>query len=288
MTARAAGPEPVDEFVPIGGMTIRVRRAGQGPPLLLINGIGAAIELLEPLTSRLGDREIITFDLPGTGRSTLPRRPMRMGQIAAVVGELIDALGYARVDVLGYSFGGAVAQELAFREPSKVGRLLLCATTPGLPAVPPRLSVIAMMLTPARYYSRGLGAFIVPRIAGGRTARDHTTLFAGLTQRQQHPPSLVGYTLQMSAITGWSSHRFLTRIAAETLVLHGDDDPVAPLINARWMACRIPNARLRVLSGCGHLFLLDETEAAVEDIRSFLDASVRGAAATTTPRTKDG
>jgi pimeloyl-ACP methyl ester carboxylesterase len=194
-----------------------------------------------------------------------------MRQIARVVERLIDALGYDAVDVLGYSFGGAVAQELAFRAPAKVRRLLLCATTPGVPAVPPRPTVIAMMLTPARYYSRGLGAFIVPRIAGGRTARDHTVMAGGLAQRQQHPPSLLGYAFQMSAITGWSSHCFLHRITAETLVLHGDDDPIAPLINARWMARRIPNAHLRVLGGCGHLFLLDESEAAVEDIRSFLD-----------------
>lgn len=270
MSARV--PAGTDEFVDIGSLHLRVRRSGEGPPLLLINGIGAAIDMLEPLMDRLGGRELIAFDLPGTGRSSLPRLPMGMKQTALTVARLVRALGHERVDVLGYSFGGAVAQELAYRAPSCVRRLILCATTPGPPAVPPSPLVVAMMLTPARYYSRRLGGFIVPRVAGGRTARDPAVLAAGLGQRQRHPPSLLGYGFQLSTITGWSSHRWLHRLRTPTLVLHGDDDPIAPLVNARWLAYRIPGARLHVIRGGGHLFLLDDPEAALPAIQRFLAA----------------
>ena len=82
-------------------------------------------------------RELIAFDLPGTGRSSLPRLPMGMKQTALTVARLVRALGHERVDVLGYSFGGAVAQELAYRAPSCVRRLILCATTAGPAGRPP-------------------------------------------------------------------------------------------------------------------------------------------------------
>jgi poly(3-hydroxyalkanoate) depolymerase len=260
----------VSDTVRVRGLDLHVRRAGTGPPLLLINGIGAALEMLEPLTSRLHGHETIAFDLPGCGRSSLPRRPLCMRELADLCRRLIDALGHDRVDVLGYSFGGAVAQELAYRAPDRVRRRVRCGSTPGLPALPPGPRVLAMMLTPARYYSRGLGAYIVPRIAGGRTARDPAALAENLEHRQRHPPSLLGYSYQLGAITGWTSQPWLRRIQAETLVLHGDDDPIAPLLNARWMTHLIPSARLRVIPGAGHLFLLDEPTIAPPLIRSFL------------------
>ena len=165
-----------DEFVRVGDLMLRVARRGSGPPLLLINGIGAPIEMWEPLARRLDGRELITFDLPGSGQSRPPAAPMRMSGFARVVLGLLDALGQQRVDVLGYSFGGLVAQELARRAPARVRRLVLCATAAGVPSVPASPVAAALMLTPLRYYSRPLGAWIVPRIAGGRTARDAAAL----------------------------------------------------------------------------------------------------------------
>jgi poly(3-hydroxyoctanoate) depolymerase len=85
-----------------------------------------------PFARLVGDRELIAFDPPGAGLSQRPRRPLRMQGPARVVRELLDVLGLERVDVLGYSFGGALAQELARRAPDRVRRLLLCATAPGL------------------------------------------------------------------------------------------------------------------------------------------------------------
>src|SRR2546421_3033117 len=113
--------------------SLRVARIGAGEPLLLINGLGANLEMWQPLVGALaGERELIAFDLPGTGRSAQPRWPLRMPHLAQVVTELLDELGHDRLDVLGYSLGGIVAQELAHRDPDRIRRLVLCATTPGL------------------------------------------------------------------------------------------------------------------------------------------------------------
>lgn len=260
------------EFVATSAVpSLRVARIGRGDPLLLINGLGANLEMWRPLVRELaGAREVVAFDLPGTGRSARPRLPLRMPLLARVVTELLDELGYEQLDVLGYSLGGILAQELARRAPERIHRLVLCATTPGLPSIPPDPIVTTLMLTPARYWNRQLAELILPIIAGGRTARDPRVLHAGLEQRLIQPPSALGYLYQLYAMSGWSSHAWIGRVPHPTLVLHGDRDPVVPLANGRYLADALPDGRLHVLTGAGHLFLLDEADSITPALSDFL------------------
>jgi pimeloyl-ACP methyl ester carboxylesterase len=204
-----------------------------------------------------------------------------MSGLADVVAQMLDALRLEQVDVLGYSFGGALAQELARRAPDRVRRLVLCATGPGLGGAPPKPLAALMLATPARYYHPRLLALTVPYIAGGRTARDPGVLAAHARERLQQPPSALGYAFQLYAITGWSSLPWLHRVSQPTLVVAGEDDPSVPLRNARLLAARLPDACLHVVKGGGHLFLLDEPENAVDAILGFLDGDGRQAAAPT-------
>lgn len=271
---RAPWPGAGVEFVAPAGMpSLRVARAGEGAPLLLINGLGASLEMWRPLVGELArDREVIAFDLPGAGRSDHGRWPLRMPQLAGLVTGLLDRLGLDRLDVLGYSLGGVVAQELVHRAPERIRRLVLCATTPGLPSIPPNPLVSSLMLTPARYWSRPLAELILPIIAGGRTARDPRALAAGLDERLLRPPSALGYLHQLYALVGWSSHAWIRGVPHRALVLHGDRDPVVPLPNGRFLAEAMPRGRLHVVTGAGHLFLLDEPASAAPAIISFLAA----------------
>jgi poly(3-hydroxyalkanoate) depolymerase len=265
-------PDARVEFVDTAASpSVRVARIGDGEPLLLINGLGANLEMWQPLVRVLAaDRELIAFDLPGTGRSARPRWPLRMPLLARLVTDLLDDLGYDQLDVLGYSLGGIVAQELAHRAPERVRRLVLCATTPGLPSVPPNPIVTTLMLTPARYWNRQLAELIIPIIAGGRTARDPRVLRAGLERRLVQPPSALGYLYQLYALSGWSSHPWIRSVRHPALVLHGDHDPVVPLVNGRYLADALPNGRLEVVKGAGHLFLLDEPRSVAPALASFL------------------
>ena len=138
-------------YADAAGLRLRVGRHGSGPPLLLITGIGAHLDMWAPFARHAGERELIAFDPPGAGLSQRPRRPLRMRGLARVVAALLDTLGLERVDVLGYSFGGGLAQELAYRAPERVRRLVLCATAPGLGGVPPKPMAALMLATPARY-----------------------------------------------------------------------------------------------------------------------------------------
>lgn len=259
-------------FVEAGGLRLRVARQGVGRPLLLITGIGANLDMWAPLAGLLGERELIAFDAPGTGLSQRPRLPQRMGDLARIVGELMDALALERADILGYSFGGALAQELARRAPERVRRLVLCATGPGLGGIPPRPMAALMLATPARYYHPKLLALTVPHIAGGRTRREPAVLAEHAGARLERPPDVLGYAYQLYAAAGWSSLPWLHRVAQPTLIVAGDDDPTVPLLNARMLAARLPDARVHVVKGGGHLFLLDEPHSAVREIGAFLDA----------------
>jgi poly(3-hydroxyoctanoate) depolymerase len=258
-------------YLSAGGLRLRVARAGSGPPLLLVTGIGANLDMWAPLVRLLPDRELVAFDAPGVGLSQRPRTPVRMSRLAGIVRELMDALELERADVLGYSFGGALAQELARRAPDRVRRLVLCATGPGLGGVPPRPMAALMLATPARYYHPRLLAFTVPRIAGGHTARDPSVLARQAGARLAHPPNVLGYAYQLYAAAGWSSLPWLHRVRQPALVVAGNRDPSVPLLNSRLLAARLPNARLHVIEGGGHLFLLDEPQSAVGRIRAFLD-----------------
>jgi poly(3-hydroxyoctanoate) depolymerase len=260
-----------ERFVSAGGLRLRVSSiAGDGRPLLLVAGIGANVEMWRPLRGALGPRATIAFDAPGTGRSQTPRRPLRMRGLATVVAKLLDALGEAEVDVLGYSFGGALAQQLARDRPGRVGRLILAGTSAGMVSVPAAPHVLALMTTPWRYYSARHLRLVLPVIAGGRTAREPRVLLDHMADRLDLPPSLLGYQWQLAAITGWTSAHWLHRIQQPTLVLAGDDDPVVPLANARLLACRIPRARLHVVRGGGHLFLIDQPHDVVDVVSAFL------------------
>jgi poly(3-hydroxyoctanoate) depolymerase len=260
--------------VRVAGMRLRVARRGEGRPLLLLTGIGANLDMWAPFERVLDEREVIALDAPGTGLSERPRCPIRMRGLAAVVAGVLDALGVARADVLGYSFGGLLAQELARRGPERVRRLVLCATAQGTFVVPPRPLPALMLASPARYWHPRLFRLMMPHIAGGRTRREPEQLDRQAAARLARPPDLLGYACQLYAASGFTSLHWLHHLSQPTLILVGDDDPIIPLANARLMAALIPSATLRVIRGGGHLFLLDEPEAAIDDITSFLDADL--------------
>jgi poly(3-hydroxyalkanoate) depolymerase len=260
------------DHVRAAGLRLRVARLGAGRPLLLVTGIGANLDMWEPFRRLVSGRELVAFDLPGSGGSQRPRRPLRMGSLAAVVVALLDELGLDEVDVLGYSFGGGLAQELARRAPQRVRRLVLCATGPGLGGVPPWPYPALLLASPARYHHPSAFRFEVPRIAGGRTRREPELLAHQAAARLGRPPDPLGYAFQLYAVAGWTSLPWLHRLRQRTLVVAGDQDPIVPVANAKLLARRIPDARLRLVTGGGHLFLLDEPGTVAADIKRFLDA----------------
>src|SRR6516164_617188 len=145
-------------------------RPGNGTrtPLLLFNGIGANLELLQPLVDALDPAiEVIRFDVPGVGGSPTPPLPLRFPALAWLTGRMLDQLGYTRVDALGVSWGGALAQQFALQYRWRCRRLVLVSTATGAIMVPGKPSVLAKMATPRRYFDPTYMASIAGIIYGG-------------------------------------------------------------------------------------------------------------------------
>ena len=122
--------KPHVEFVEVDGVNLRVasQRGKTGLPLLLFNGIGANLELCFPFMEAMPEREIVIFDVPGVGRSEMSWRPRRFSGLARLANKLLDRQGYQQVDVIGVSWGGALAQQFARQYPQRCRRLILAAS----------------------------------------------------------------------------------------------------------------------------------------------------------------
>src|SRR5690349_2895085 len=115
----------------VDDLQLNVSIRGQGSPLLLLNGLGGLIRTFDPLREQLADYKTITLDVPGVGKSQMPRWPMRLPRHADLIAGMLRQLGVDQIDVFGVSWGGALAQEFALRYPSMVRRLILAATSAG-------------------------------------------------------------------------------------------------------------------------------------------------------------
>lgn len=272
----------VDEIaeITVRGRRLRVsvRRAvpGAGPartPLLLLNGIGASLELLQPFVDQLPpELEVIRFDVPGIGGSPLPTLPYHMSTFAPLVGDLVRKVGHHDpVDVMGFSWGGGLAQQFAVFRRRQCRRLVLAATGMGSLMVPARPGVLAKMLTPRRHRDPEYARRIAGEIYGG-TMRTNPEKAAEVLHNYTRKGPKRGYYYQLFAGAGWSSLPGLPLIRQPTLIIAGDDDPLIPVVNAHIMHKGIPNSRLHIYQG-GHLALLTEAAELTPVVDRFLAAT---------------
>jgi poly(3-hydroxyalkanoate) depolymerase len=269
-----AGREQV-RTVTAGGRTLRVSvRQGTDPslpPLLLMNGIGASLEVLQPFVDALDPRRsVVRFDVPGVGGSPRPVLPYHLATFSPVIAGMLTQLGFdGQVDVLGLSWGGGLAQHFAVQYRRRVRRLVLAATATGTMMVPADPRVLARMLTPRRHRDPAYARSIAADIYGG-TIRTHPERAAHALHSGSRLGPRRGYYFQLAASTGWTSLPFLRLIRQPTLLVMGDDDPIIPAVNARIMARLLPDARLHLYRG-GHIALITEADLLAPVIEEFLD-----------------
>jgi poly(3-hydroxyalkanoate) depolymerase len=259
------------QTIDLDGQTLRVATSSgsdASPPLVVFNGIGANLELIEPFVAALDDVRVIIFDVPGVGGSPAPVVPYRFSTLSVLTDRLLSRLGIdGAVDVLGISWGGALAQQFARLYPRRCRRLILAATSPGVLMVPAKLSVLSKMIGPRRYLDPAYLQQVGAELYGGAYRRDP----ALLAEHGRHiqPPRGRGYLYQLLAATGWTSLPWLGALRQTTLVMHGNDDPIVPLSNAKILAARIRHATLYVIDD-GHLFLIARAHEVAPVVRGFL------------------
>lgn len=242
-------------------------------PILFFNGIGANIEAVAPLAAALDDRPFIMFDMPGVGGSPEPLIPYNAVTMAYTASLLLDRFKIDKADVMGISWGGAMAQHFAIQHPGRTRRVVLAATSMGMIMVPGNPAALTKMANPRRYVDADYMMKHFETLYGGAQGEGSKTG----SGKQDHtsritPPTPRGYFYQLIAMMGWTSAPALPFMKKPMLVMMGDDDQIVPLVNGRMITSLAPNAELKVLKGGGHLFLLTHQEESLEAIRGFLKA----------------
>jgi 3-oxoadipate enol-lactonase len=259
----------------LNGIDVYYERSGEGPRLLFCNGTGQSLETSGMLVDVFRGRfDTVAHDQRGLGRTAIPPGPYTMAEYAADALALVDLVGWDTFRLVGISFGGMVAQEIAVTAPERVERLALLCTSPGgdggssyplhelatLPAA--ERAALAMTLMDTRFDEKWLAEhpndrMFVEAMAGRRPPEPGSDAERGMRE-------------QMEARRHLDVWDRLPRITAPTLVASGRYDGIAPLANGEAIASRIPNAELRAYEG-GHAFFAQDPTAFPE-VLDFLAA----------------
>ncbi len=257
------------EYADIDGNRIRLASSeiqSPQPPLLIFNGFGADLEMLMPLMKAFTGRRVLSYDIPGTGKSPTSTLPISMARHARIAAGVLDHYSLERVDVLGFSWGGFLAQEFALRFSGRCRRLVLAATSPGALMVPAVRSLVQFAAWPSMLVN-----------VGGKSRwglfywEGERELLEKYLSRSRSPRSSQGLLYQALACGRWSSVHWLHEINQPTLILAGTEDTLSPVVNSRFMALQIPDSQLVEIEG-GHLFLFFLNKETLKIIDNFLSS----------------
>jgi pimeloyl-ACP methyl ester carboxylesterase len=254
----------MDQFVDINGIRTRWRRAGNGPPVLVLHGWGAKIEAVDPIIRGLASQLTVTaVDLPGFGESALPPAPWGVGDYADWTRALMDELGLERPSIVAHSNGGRIAIHLASHHPERVDKLILVDSAGIRPKRGLRYYRRVALAKAAKHAARFLGKpgrALQQRVFARTASSDYAD--AGPLR-----PTFV-------KLVNEDLTPLLSRIRASTLLIWGDQDDSTPLSDGQTMERLIPDAGLVVLKGASHFSYLDQPQRFGRVAAHFLAAPV--------------
>ena len=261
----------------VNGTDLFYERRGDGEPLLLIQGMaGHSLHWGEAFLCALErDFELILYDHRGLGRSAPHDGELTIASLADDAAALLDGLELDSAHVLGISMGGMVAQELALAHPGRLRTLTLGATYCGGAGARFTDEGVVNALAGAilsgdvqRRVRTGWEFNVSPPFANADGNFERFTEVAAL-----YPVELPMIFSQLQAIMGHDTNARLRDITTPTLVIHGTADQMLPAVNGELVASLIPEARLELLDGVGHLFFWEQPERAAQLIREHVAAA---------------
>ena len=259
----------------VNGIKIAFDIRGCGPPLILVMGYRLnsrawPLDFIDALAERF---TVVLFDNRGTGLSDKPLFGYELSNMAKDVCGLMDHLEIARANVLGYSMGGAIAQELVCRYPERVLSLVLCATLcGGRRAIYARSTVINIMhdldgLDPAAAARRIWTVTYEPKYL----ATNIDKVERQMQRELETPTPLHAADLQFQAFVDFDTSEALSSVRSPTLIMTGDGDVLIPARNSEVLAELIPDAQLAILPGFAHRVIWESTGQCVALIGNFLE-----------------
>lgn len=257
----------------VGDASIDYDVNGEGPPLLLVAGLGfGRWSWFKQIPALSESFRIISYDVRNIGHLDPENGAYTVSNLARHAAALLDHLDVERAHVLGSSLGGFVAQELALQRRELVDHLvLICTSYGGSKSKSMSPDVFRKMLgwgsvNRADAVRRGLETAVSPAYTS-----THPNEFERLVAlRIADSPHLADYVKQMMAGAKFDSSGQVDEISALTLVLHGAEDRVVPVSNAVSLTRELPDAKLRIYERAGHLVFIERAEEVNEAILDFL------------------
>jgi len=275
-----AGRPMTMRYADINDIKIAYGVHGSGPPLVLIMGYRLSssawpLDFIEALAARF---TVVLFDNRGTGASDKPTIGYEISNMAKDVCGLLDHLEIARANILGYSMGGAIAQEFVRQFPDRVLGLVLCATMCGGPrAIYASPSVVRVMRELDGLKPEEIARQIWSVSYSAGYLENHRELAENQMRREIAAPTpLHAADLQYQAFAEFDCSKALPNIQAPTLVLTGDLDQLISPQNSKFIASLIPGAGLLVIPGCGHRMMWEATDESVVVVTEFLSGIYEG------------
>ncbi|RQW84872.1 MAG: alpha/beta fold hydrolase [Geobacter sp.] len=258
----------------LDGAPLHYEIVGSGPPLLLLNGIGLDLSAWGPLVHELcGERQLVLLETRGSGLSGPPPEPCTTARLAADALALLDHLSLDSVDVLGFSLGGLVAQELALLAPDRIRSLVLAATAARLPGRTRRALDAWRRLLLAGVEADAFRREQFAWVFGPATLENDALIEGALSTLAGAPaPSACGFAAQVGACLAHDTRERASRINAPALVLAGEDDVLLPAAAAETLAGFLPRGRFERHPG-GHAFLSESTRVVAASVLRFLDSA---------------
>ena len=264
--------------VDAAGTELHYLRAGEGEPLLLIQGMSAThLAWGRPFLDELERRfDVIVFDNRGMGLSGQAELPFTIADLAADTAGLFDALELESAHVVGISMGGMIAQELALTHPERIRTLTIGASYCGGPEAtlmaPEDLQMLGAAFASGDRDQVFRAMWEINLSPGFRKDDSRYTAFAEMASALSSPQPVI--MQQMRACAIHDTHERLNQIDLPTLIIHGDVDRLLGYSNGRQIAAAIPDSRLETLEGVGHMFWWEQPQRSAELIREHALAAV--------------
>jgi pimeloyl-ACP methyl ester carboxylesterase len=261
-----------DRMIQVGDIKMGYRVFGSGEPLVMIMGYGSTMNLWEPalLRSLAASFQVIVFDHRGMGISETGSQPFSIPQFADDTAGLMEALGLPKAHVLGWSMGALIAEEVALRHPGKVDKLVLYAAHCNADLFPPDPGVIKKM-TDSSGTPEEQGMRFISVLFPADWLQSHGERIKEIFYRPMGntPPEVIGK--QSMAIGSWTGCcDRLGEIKNPTLLIAGLGDLLVPVQNSRYLAEKIPNARLALSDNSGHGLMFQFPDQFVKTVMDFL------------------
>ena len=256
------------------GVDLAYEQAGEGPLVVLVQGLGLPGSMWRGLTVRLVEEgfTVVTPDTRGTGRSAEPPPPYTMGALTGDLAAVIAQVDRGAALVVGLSLGGMIAQHLALRHPALVRGLVLASTSCGLlMGKLPNMRFLGVLAGCVAGKARSMERMHRILVHPESLERNPDLMKFGEQQLRATPIKWKGVLGQLSAAAGHGTYYSLPRIHCPTAVIAGADDQVVPAANARILARRIPGATLPVVERAGHIFPVEYPEVLPAAIHELSD-----------------